>query len=101
MDISYCMAMTLISSYVYLMLSLGILHVVSILFIEAVCAATLAHAMMTISESTFHPPLIILPSSGLYFLNFITISFGILSLQYVNSMNCVVRLSLGSIGGGD
>ena len=34
MDIAYCMAMTLISSNVYLMLSLGILNVVSIFSIE-------------------------------------------------------------------
>ena len=66
MDKTYCMAMTLISSNVYLMLSLGILNVVSILSIEGVCVATLAPAMMMISESTFHPMLIILSISGLY-----------------------------------
>ena len=48
------------------MLSLGILNVVSILSIEGVCVATLAPAMMMISESTFHPMLIILSISGLY-----------------------------------
>ena len=66
MDIAHCMAMILISSNVYLMLSLGILNVVSILSIEGVCVATLAPAMMMISESTFHPMLIILSISGLY-----------------------------------
>ena len=34
LDIAYCMAMMLISSNVYLMLSLGILNVISILSIE-------------------------------------------------------------------
>ena len=54
MDKTYCMMMTLISSNVYMMLSLGILNVVSIFSIEEVCVVTLAHAVMTISESTFH-----------------------------------------------
>ena len=39
MNIAYYMVMTLISSNVYLMLSLEILNVVSILFIEGVCVA--------------------------------------------------------------
>ena len=67
MDRACCMAMTLISSNVYLMLSLGILNVVSILSIERMCVAALAHAMMTISESTFHPLLIKLFINGLHF----------------------------------
>ena len=54
-DIAYCMAMTLISSNVCFMLSLGILNVVSILSIEGVCVVFLAPAVMTISRSTFHP----------------------------------------------
>ena len=58
------------------MLSLGILYVVSILSIEGVCVAALAPAMMTVSESTFHPLLIILFISG--FLK--KKSYGILSL---------------------
>ena len=64
MDIAYFMGMALISSSVYLMLSLGILNVVSILFIEGVCMAALAPVMMTVSESTFHSLLIILFISG-------------------------------------
>ena len=61
------MAMMLISSNVYLMLTLRILNVVSILSIEGVCVAALALAVMTINKSTFHPLLIILSISGLYF----------------------------------
>ena len=58
-DIAYCMAMTLISSNVCLILNLGILNVSSILSIEGLCVAALAPAMMIISGSTFHPQLII------------------------------------------
>ena len=102
MNIAYCMTMTLISSNVYLMLSLGILSAISILSIKGVCVAALAPTVMTISKSTFHPLLIILYVSGLIFSIFmIIVLYGILSLQYVNSMNYVVRLSLGSISGGD
>ena len=52
MDIACCMAMTLITSNVYLMLNLGILNVVSILSIEGMCVDALAPAVMTISVST-------------------------------------------------
>ena len=52
MDIAYCMVMTLIASNVFLMLGLGILNIVSMLSIEGICVATLAHAVMTISGST-------------------------------------------------
>ena len=62
----------------------------------------LAHVVMTTNGSTFQPMLTTLSSSGLYYsILRVIVSFGILSLQYVNSMNCIVRLSLGSIGGGN
>ena len=99
MDIAYYMAMTLIASNVFLILCLGILNVVSIFSIEGLCVATLAPAVMTISGSTFQPLLTILSISGLYFsILRVIVSSGNLSLQYVNSMNCIVKLSLGSIG---
>ena len=66
MDIAHYMAMMLISSNVYLMLSLRILDVVSILFIKGVYVVALALAMMITYGSTFHPLLIILSISGLY-----------------------------------
>jgi hypothetical protein len=59
MDIAYSMAITLISSNVCLMFILGILNIISIVFIEGVCVAALAPAVMTISGSTFQPLLII------------------------------------------
>ena len=97
-----CMAMTLIASNVYLMLNLGILNVVSILSIERICVVALAHVVMNTSGSTFQPLLTSLFISGLYFsILEVIVSYGILFLQYVNSINCIVRLSLGSIGGGD
>ena len=62
----------------------------------------LAHVMMTISGSTFQPPLITLFISNLYiYILWVIVSYGILSLQYVNSMNCIVMLSLGYVGGGE
>ena len=102
MDIAYCMAITLISSNVCLMFTLGILNIPSIFFIEGMCVATLAPSVMTNSGSIFQPLLSMLFINGLYFYVFlILVSSGILSLQYVNSMNCIVRFTFGSAGGGD
>ena len=102
MDIACCMAMTLIASSVYLMLSLRILNVVSMFSIEGMCVATLAPIVMTINESTFQPLLITFFISGLHFYSFwIIVSFDILSLKYVNLMNYIVRLSLGFVVGRD
>ena len=85
-----------------MMLSLGIFDVVSILSIEEVCVAALVHAVMTISGSTFHPLLIILSIGGLYFyILVVKVSYGILSLQYVNSINYLIRLSLDFANVGD
>ena len=99
MDIAYCMAITLISSNVCLMFILGILNIVSKFFIEGVCVAALAPAVMTISGSMFQPLLVILFINGLYFFGYSIIWYSI--VQYVNSMNCIVRFSFGSVGGGD
>ena len=49
MDITCCMAMALIASNVYFILSLGILNVFFILSIEGMCVAALAPPVMTIS----------------------------------------------------
>ena len=75
MDIAYCMMMTLISSNVYLMLSLGILDVVSIPFIEGVRVAALALTVITIRGSIFHHLMILLSISDLYFFYFSYYSF--------------------------
>ena len=70
MDIAYCMAITLISSNVCFMFILGILKIISILFIEGICVVALALAVMTISGSIFQPLLIILFINVLYFMFF-------------------------------
>ena len=55
---------------------------------------------MTISGSIFHPLAAILAISGLYLLFFALIAYGEnLSLQYVKSINCMVRLGPISTGG--
>ena len=71
MNMAYCIAMTLISSNVYMMLSLGILDGVSRLSIKGVCVDARAPTVMSNSGSTFHSLLIILSISGLYFLFFL------------------------------
>ena len=57
---------------------------------------------MIISSCTFHLLLVMLSIIGWYFLIFVTIvSQKNLSLQYVNSINCILRLFLGTTGGFD
>ena len=70
MDIAYCMAITLISSNVCLMFTLGILYITSIFFIEGMCVVALALAVMTSSGSIFQPLFIMLSINGLYFFCF-------------------------------
>ena len=58
--------------------------------------------MSTISGSTFQPLFAMFSISGWYFSNFVVIvSRENLSLQYVNSMSCILRLLLGRIEGLD
>jgi hypothetical protein len=100
-DIAYCIAMVLIFLKVFLMVAIGILKLVSSAFIDGMWAVALAPAVMTISGSIFHPLEAMLAISGLYLLFFASIASGEnLSLQYVNSMNCMVRLGSVSLGGG-
>ncbi|KAG0585479.1 hypothetical protein KC19_2G014900 [Ceratodon purpureus] len=55
---------------------------------------------MTIRGSTFHPLAVILAINGLYLLVLASnVSGENLSLQYVNSMNCMERLGFISVGG--
>ena len=82
------------------MVAMGILKLVSSAFIDGMWAVALAPAVMTISGSIFHPLEAILSISGLYLLIFASIVSGEnLSLQYVNSINCMVRLGSMSMGG--
>ena len=85
---------------VCLMVVSGSLNVVSRSFIDGACVVPLAPAVMTMSGSTFYPKLVMLFKSGWYFcILFSIVSCGKLSLQYVNSINCIVRLSDGFDGG--
>ena len=82
------------------MMGIGILNLFSRAFIDGVCVVALAPAVITIRGSTFHPLAAILSISGLYLLFFASIVSGEnLSLQYVNSMNCMVRLGSMLVGG--
>jgi hypothetical protein len=69
-------------------------------FIDGMCVVALAPAVIIIRGSTFHPLAAILSINGLYLLCFVSSVYGEnLSFQYVNSMNCMVRLGSMSVGG--
>jgi len=100
MDMAYYVAMVLMFLKVFIMVSIGILKLVSSNFIDGMCVVALAPAVITIRSSTFHPLAAILAISGLYLLVFVSIASGEnLSLQYVNLINCMVRLGSMSTGG--
>ncbi|KAG0565947.1 hypothetical protein KC19_7G025900 [Ceratodon purpureus] len=97
---AYCMAIVFMFLKVFLMVSHGILKLSASSFIEGMCVVALAPAVMTMRGSTFHPLAVRLAISGLYLLVLATnVSGENLSLQYVNSMNCMVRLGFISVGG--
>ena len=80
----------------------GSLSIVSRFFIDGMCVVL---ATNTMSGATFHPLVIMLLMSSLYFVVFLSRYYAVnLSLQYVNSMNCmviyVVGVSCGWVGGG-
>ena len=86
MDTTYCMAMTLISSNVNLMLNLGILNVVSILSIHGMRAVDLAFAAMTMSKSTFHILFIVMFISGLYSIDYSFVWCSIITICKFNEL---------------
>ena len=97
---AYCIAIVLMFLKVFLMVAMGILRFSSSIFIDGMWAVARAPAVMTISGSIFHPLAAILSIKGLYLLFFASIVSGEnLSLQYVNSINCMVRLGSMSMGG--
>ena len=92
------MAIVLISMKVCLIASLRILNFSSKVFIEGVCVVALAPAVMTISSSIFQPLLVMLSMSGWYFAILrVMVSGENLSLQYVNSINWILRLFSGVV----
>ena len=97
---AYCVAMVLMLLKVFLMISICILKLVSSNFIDGMCVVALAPTVITIRGLTFHPLAAILAISGLYLLVFASVASGKnLSLQYANSINCMVRLESMSTGG--
>ena len=82
------------------MIGIGILNLYSSDFIDGMCVVALAPAVIIIRGSTFHPLAAILLINGFYLLFFASsVSGENLSLQYVNSMICMVRLGSMSVGG--
>ena len=97
---AYFIAMVLMFLKVFLMVGIGILNLFSSDFIDGICVVALAPEVMIMRGSTFHPLAVILSINGLYLLFFASrVSGENLSLQYVNSMNCMVRLGSMSVGG--
>ena len=97
---AYCMAMVFIFLKVFLMVSMGILKLSSSNFIDGMCVVALAPALITMRGSTFHPLAVMLAINELYLLVLASsVSGENRSLQYVNSMNCIVRLGFISVGG--
>ena len=97
---AYFIAMVLMFLKVFLMVGIGILNLFSSDFIDGICVVALAPEVMIMRGSTFHPLAVILSINGQYLLFFASsVSGENLSLQYVNSMNCMVRLGSMSVGG--
>jgi hypothetical protein len=97
---AYFIAIVLMFLKVFLMVGMGILNLFSSAFIDGMCVVALAPAVIIIRGSTFHPLAAILSINGRYFLLFVSsVSGENLSLQYVNSMNCMLRLGSMSVGG--
>jgi len=71
---------------------IGNLNLSSSIFIDGLCVAALAPAVIMMIGSIFHPLSVMFSIKGLYLLALASsVSGENLSLQYVNSMNCMVR----------
>ena len=85
---AYCMAMVLIFLKVLRMDGIGSLNLSSSIFIDGMCVAAMAHAIITMSGSMFQPKAAMFFICGLYLLALASsVSEENMSLQYVNSMN--------------
>ena len=97
---AYCIAMLLMFLKVFRMEGIGILNLSSSNFIDGMCVAALAPAVMTISGSIFQPRAAMLSINGWYLLVLASSVDGEnLSLQYVNSINCKVTVWSIFVGG--
>jgi hypothetical protein len=78
----YFIVIVLMFLKVFLMVGMGILNLFSSAFIDGMCVVALAHAVIIIRGSTFHPLATILSINGRYFLLFVSSVYGEnLSLQ--------------------
>ena len=68
MDIAYCMAMVLMFLKVLRMAGIGSLNLSSSIFIDGMCVAALAPAVITMSGSIFQPRATMFSIKGLYLL---------------------------------
>ena len=101
MECAYCVAIVFICLNVSLIFMIGSLSVASRYFIRGICVVPLAPATNTMSGVAFQPFATMLSMSGWYFVIFLSrVSVANLSLQYVNSMNCMVISCIGVFGGG-
>ena len=73
---AYCMAMVLMFLKVFRMDGIGSLNLSSSIFIDGMCVAALAHAVITMSGSIFQPKASMFSISGLYLLAFASSVFG-------------------------
>ena len=97
---AYCMAIVFMFFKVFLIMGISILKFSSTYFIDGMCLVALAHVVMIIRGSTFHPWATILAINGPYLLVLASSIFGENRLlQYVNSINCMVRLRSVFVGG--
>ena len=89
---AYCMAMVLMFLKVFQMDGIGSLNLSSSSFIDGMCDATTAHAVITMSGSISQPLATMFSTSGLYLLALASSVYeeNIL-LQYVNLMSYMVR----------
>jgi hypothetical protein len=72
---------------------IGSLNLSSSSFIDGMCVAAMAPAIITMSGSIFQPRATMFSISGLYLLALASsVADENLSLQYVNSMNCMVTV---------
>jgi hypothetical protein len=101
MECAYCVAIMLICLNVSFIFVMRSLNDVSSFFIDGMCVVPLARATNSMSGATFQPFAVMLSMSGWYFVVFLSrVTAANLSLQYVNSMNCMVILGVGVSGGG-
>ena len=98
-EVKYCMAMVFMFVKVLCIADSLIWNVFLKKSNDGIWMEPQTPAVMTIMGETFHPLLLISSRRGMYLLIFCSMcSIGNLSFVYVNSMNYIVYLGLGSVG---